>query len=749
MLNRNSGIKISLASSQLSEGGSAEVETPVSLWMYVAGLVVSLAGLYAVTYSMQDQNYAMILRILVTCGYATSYWMRRNNISLSQYRAPLLVLFVTILYFVASTSNTLTNTVLDTGASKSYNLQVIIVWIAVLQSFTLNSNAAILFACVPSLALIGIMGSSTPDDEVQDAFMVFIAAATFLMIHENFLRTRAAMQGKTAPKHDGRLFSSQLLLAGVCVVGAMMLAAVVASPMRMLGRAVTPSFMTGPQDGKNSSHNLTTTNVHVDEKDELDLGSGPVIESNQLILTVKPANGVPLDGLYWRGMTYDYYDGLRFVNHRPDPRIISPVVRCTRWLTEGEVYPDPDKDSAIYNTFDLKQYAFELGTGKMLGARKVAQTVAVMGGSVNQIYGAATFEQVITVASTLRLSDAGELSLDSSSIPMHSGVQYKVTSLVPDSRPETLRAAKAYVPDDIRKEYTQVAYDDKGANPRLQALANEMTVGKTTEYDKAIAIRDAIAQRCKYNLDAPAQPGGADSVEYFLDEEKQGYCNSFAAAMTILCRYAGIPARLASGFLAGDPRSDGSYEVREKHKHAWTEVYFTDIGWVPFDATYGAVDITPAADTAKAPGSPLLRWLTRHGTLPPILLGVILLLLSYVIKTELLPRLRRASVISGGYASLLPNNLAILARYAMACTLFARRGMPRAPGVTPNEFASHVQARFAGESQLGESMEALTRLHEKFCYGPGEALPEDIVLADTLLQSIRTGLRNVRVRDAI
>ena len=48
----------------------------------------------------------------------------------------------------------------------------------------------------------------------------------------------------------------------------------------------------------------------------------------------------------------------------------------------------------------------------------------------------------------------------------------------------------------------------------------------------------------------------------------------------------GVPARVAVGFTSGTP-DDGTWVVTNHDAHAWVEVWFAGIGWVPFDPTPG------------------------------------------------------------------------------------------------------------------------------------------------------------------
>ncbi|MCS7066470.1 MAG: transglutaminase family protein, partial [Fimbriimonadales bacterium] len=96
---------------------------------------------------------------------------------------------------------------------------------------------------------------------------------------------------------------------------------------------------------------------------------------------------------------------------------------------------------------------------------------------------------------------------------------------------------------------------------------------------------------------------------------QQGYCTEFATALAVMCQYAGLSARVASGYLLTerDPQT-GEYVVRDRHRHLWTEVYFSGIGWVPFDATQNAPVINGGNLTGSDSASdhsrthPFLRW---------------------------------------------------------------------------------------------------------------------------------------------
>jgi hypothetical protein len=75
--------------------------------------------------------------------------------------------------------------------------------------------------------------------------------------------------------------------------------------------------------------------------------------------------------------------------------------------------------------------------------------------------------------------------------------------------------------------------------------------------------------------------------------------------MAMLLREAGIPTRLAQGFLPGERASDGSETISMSGAHAWVEVYFPGYGWQMFDPTKSlTVAVAPPEGEAVPSPSP-------------------------------------------------------------------------------------------------------------------------------------------------
>ncbi|MET3700138.1 transglutaminase superfamily protein [Bacillus oleivorans] len=144
---------------------------------------------------------------------------------------------------------------------------------------------------------------------------------------------------------------------------------------------------------------------------------------------------------------------------------------------------------------------------------------------------------------------------------------------------------------DFVARYTQLP---EALPSRVVDLAEEITADKTNWYDKAAAIRDYLRSG-SYTYDQlnVAIPGEDDDyVDQFLFETFRGYCDNFSTSMVVLLRAADIPARWVKGFTEGtvsDYQSDGRivYDIQNNNAHSWVEVYFPEVGWVPFEPTPG------------------------------------------------------------------------------------------------------------------------------------------------------------------
>lgn len=112
------------------------------------------------------------------------------------------------------------------------------------------------------------------------------------------------------------------------------------------------------------------------------------------------------------------------------------------------------------------------------------------------------------------------------------------------------------------------------ADPKIVALANEITQGKTNHGAKAMAILEWLAPgtHIKYSGETGSRWGTSKVLE-----QKFGHCWDFADCFVTLARASGVPARQVAGWLYG---SSG---------HVWAEFYREGKGWQQVDPTGGGV----------------------------------------------------------------------------------------------------------------------------------------------------------------
>ena len=160
------------------------------------------------------------------------------------------------------------------------------------------------------------------------------------------------------------------------------------------------------------------------------------------------------------------------------------------------------------------------------------------------------------------------------------GLRYDVWSFF-ETAADLEPAADGGIPAAIRAGYLQLPSLD----PRIPALAREMTAGQASIGDRAKALETGLQRRYGYTLELPKTPV-PDPLAYFLFARKKGHCEYFASAMAVMLRTIGIPARLVTGFQSGalNPITE-LYVIRASDAHSWVEAYLPGRGWTVFDPT--------------------------------------------------------------------------------------------------------------------------------------------------------------------
>ncbi len=183
-----------------------------------------------------------------------------------------------------------------------------------------------------------------------------------------------------------------------------------------------------------------------------------------------------------------------------------------------------------------------------------------------------------------------------------SGESYSATASVTSPAPEALAAITGDYPEAIPNQYTRLPASFPDA---VRQLAKDITQDAETPYQKVLAIGDYLSQ-FPYDETVAAPPEGADGVAYFLFENKAGFCLYYASAMVTMLRAAGVPSRLAVGYLPGQTGDDNTiFTLRNTYHHAWPQVYFPGYGWVDLEATPGGRGSrVPSATPGVVVGTP-------------------------------------------------------------------------------------------------------------------------------------------------
>ncbi len=128
--------------------------------------------------------------------------------------------------------------------------------------------------------------------------------------------------------------------------------------------------------------------------------------------------------------------------------------------------------------------------------------------------------------------------------------------------------------------------DVGGVDRRVIDLSRRVTSGAPTAFDKAMALQEYFTGTdSEFHYSLQTAPGnGDDALVEFLTVGKTGYCEQFSAAMAVMLRSVGVPARVAVGFTGGAETGDHR-TVSTSDAHAWVEAWFPGYGWMIFDPT--------------------------------------------------------------------------------------------------------------------------------------------------------------------
>lgn len=137
------------------------------------------------------------------------------------------------------------------------------------------------------------------------------------------------------------------------------------------------------------------------------------------------------------------------------------------------------------------------------------------------------------------------------------------------------------------RDYLSLDHIKEDERKVLINLAEEITKGIDSDYDKLLAINNWISKNIYYNYDGNYSGSYGRTDAYGTYESRRSVCQGYAELTLALCRAVGIPTRLVSGYALGvgtdkiwDESSLSAYS-----NHAWNEAFIED-RWVILDTTW-------------------------------------------------------------------------------------------------------------------------------------------------------------------
>lgn len=529
---------------------------------------------------------------------------------------------------------------------------------------------------------------------------------------------------------------------------------------------VIPRFTTGYL----SAFNLRPTPL-TGFTDDVSLGAIGNIQKNSTVVMRIKVEGDPASAqdVHWRGIVLTNFDGRRWFTPPSDTSALSPDGDGEYFLGQGRF------SRAQFRRMEYTVLMEPIATEAIFVAAR-PERIRGRFGSENTSGRYARRRSFLLVDSTGSLFN-----------PFHNfgKLRYQATSDIPVVPAAELRAADADYSPQLAHVYLQLPSID----PRVKELADQISGRLSNAYDKTEAIELYLKTRYAYTLNLSG-PETKDPVANFLFVRRSGNCEYFAAAMVVMLRAEGIPARYVTGFIQGEYNDVGrDYIIRESDAHAWVEVYFPGYGWITFDPTPGSADQHPhglfarigmyldwfqlnwndwvinydfshqvmlaenlrksssdwrdeARDYGVAKERQAMQYLLALDqrleasgyTLPSILVFLIALLI-YIRGGKMMGYAVARWRLRAGHAGNLTASLAAF-EYREMLRLLEKRGWKKAESQTPLEFAATI-----AEPQLAGPVAQLTELYQSARFGAHPAATDQISM---ILRSLRELIRAPR-----
>jgi transglutaminase-like putative cysteine protease len=312
-----------------------------------------------------------------------------------------------------------------------------------------------------------------------------------------------------------------------------------------------------------------------------------------------------------------------------------------------------------------------------------------------------------------------------------------------------------------------------GLNPRTREFAEQLRAEAPN--DRALvtrALNFIRTQNFVYSTNAPLL--GRNGVDQFLFETRRGFCEHYASAFTVLMRFAGIPARVVTGYLGGSINPvNGDISVRQKDAHAWSEVWLPESGWTRVDPTAAVApgrildsDDTLGTDSGLAGafrgiGADSLRWLRNHAEAINTFWNQWIVAYSDDTQKSLFSHLGMPNVDWGALTIALiascalivaflggqvilrrPRPEPVVALYLRLCEVIGRRSAPRRPSEGPRDYFARIESALR-EPERTRAREAFL-LYEQLRYTQDPPTAERLSALRACIRSLGARARDAR-----
>jgi hypothetical protein len=135
--------------------------------------------------------------------------------------------------------------------------------------------------------------------------------------------------------------------------------------------------------------------------------------------------------------------------------------------------------------------------------------------------------------------------------------------------------------------------DRQSQDPSITGLVRDITRGSTYAHEAANAILSWIADTLTFDTSITIPSDAVSALRY-----RKAYCVGYSNLAVAMLRAAGIPARVAHGYLPpgyewGFSKDYWGVKVNDGGFHAYLEIFYPDTGWVFSDAEHSHHFVDP------------------------------------------------------------------------------------------------------------------------------------------------------------